>query len=775
MELLEQCRIWHDQDEFEKIIDALERIPEQERTPELDSELARAYNNLADGETPKGRAMLRRAIALLTPHEAYLREDHCWNFRMGYAYFYLNQEGRALPYFQQALTCRPGDEDTQEFIRECRFHLSLPRFRETFRERTRQAWAAFAAGEEELRRMMDEDRDHRRGEELIAKCSEYLELAFDQVSFEIGSSGGRYELILTPEGDRLKFFQLMYFKRHAPASVLEHWNILVGRQPTEHIGLRSGDWEITGEDVQVWPEKQEDGGVDLTLYCERLAPALKEQENRVWWMLTTLTDQVLGEIPCMRAIGGRFEVAERPKEGACVLLSELPAVLEEMGIDLSTDPETYLESYTGYRQTPSEDPEADWRMDVIAGSTSCLPLVNGYLRGEADGVNDLHDDGAAAGFFCYPLDSFSGEDRSQQIFQFRDGLEAVLEERAGAEAITLVGGATGIFYGYVDVIAWDLPAVLDAAKEFFECTSLPWAGFHVFRRDADMVTVMSGEEEPGESSGGAGTGGRECFGDAEPSPLAEAMMDYLDCGVTYFPPMKDDAPIMAAFHSEKQRGAQEGFVPVLVPVDEILWESLVMNSRCGDGSSSEDEELDMTPEEAADYRRRMLELPVKNGGLVLQGMVNACRENAESYDLDWEKDVMGEMEGGEANRRFSGYWDLLTGMTQPLLLARIPVEHPWEVFAYLPFGGWNECPGTVDLMAAAKYWFEQYGAVPAVIAHDVLEFDLPVPVPEERAMELAAEQYGFCPDIVDQGPEGATVGWLADSLRQSDKWYFWWD
>lgn len=252
-------------------------------------------------------------------------------------------------------------------------------------------------------------------------------------------------------------------------------------------------------------------------------------------------------------------------------------------------------------------------------------------------------------------------------------------------------------------------------------------------------------------------------------------MDYLDCGVTYFPPMKDDAPIMEAFHSGKQRGAQEGFVPVLVPVDEILWESLVMNSRCGDGSSPEDEELDMTPEEAADYRRRMLELPVKNGGLVLQGMVNACRENAESYDLDWEKDVMGEMEGGEANRRFSGYWDLLTGMTQPLLLARIPVEHPWEVFAYLPFGGWNECPDTVDLMAAAKYWFEQYGAVPAVITHDVLEFDLPVPVPEERAMELAAEQYGFCPDIVDQGPEGATVGWLADSLRQSDKWYFWWD
>ena len=31
-----------------KIIDALEAIPAEERTPEMDSELARAYNNLAD-------------------------------------------------------------------------------------------------------------------------------------------------------------------------------------------------------------------------------------------------------------------------------------------------------------------------------------------------------------------------------------------------------------------------------------------------------------------------------------------------------------------------------------------------------------------------------------------------------------------------------------------------------------------------------------------------------------------------------------------------------
>ena len=77
--------------------------------------------------------------------------------------------------------------------------------------------------------------------------------------------------------------------------------------------------------------------------------------------------------------------------------------------------------------------------------------------------------------------------------------------------------------------------------------------------------------------------------------------------------------------------------------------------------------------------------------------------------------------------------------------------------------------------SVAKYWFEQYGTVPAVMTHDELEFLLPTPVSQEKAMDAAVEQYSFCPDVIDQGPEEATVGALADVLRQSTVWYFWWD
>ena len=258
----------------------------------------------------------------------------------------------------------------------------------------------------------------------------------------------------------------------------------------------------------------------------------------------------------------------------------------------------------------------------------------------------------------------------------------------------------------------------------------------------------------------------------EPSQLAQALMDYLDCECTYFPSMKDDDPIMSAYRCARRDGTHKGYVPVLVKVDETLWECLVMNS---DPDSDGDDDYAFDPTQVAEYRRNMLSAPVKDGKAILAELTGQRKAEAEDDDLDWEDDILGEMEGGYDNDRFSSYWNHDTGMTYPLILAKIPVQNPWDIFAYLPFGNWNECPDTPSLMAVAKYWFEQYGAIPVAMSHDELEFELPSPVSKENAMEAAAEQYGFCPDIVDQEPENATVGSLADVLWQSTVWYFWWD
>ena len=1581
MDILRQCQKWNEKSEYQKIIDALETIPAQERTPEMDSELARAYNNLG---APSNRALLKKAIALLSPHGEYFEGDHCWNFRMGYSYFYLDQEGRALRYFEKALEARPGDEDTIELIDWCKKSISLPQFSQCFRERTVDWWETFAEMEAQLRQMMDDDKDHTRGAEIVAQMEDTLNLVFDEISFEMGFNGEKHELILTPEGDEVKLFELVYFRKHAPKEVLEHWNILVGRQPSQNIGLRTDDgWDISGEDVQIWLEEQGENSFAISAYCEKLLPMLREEEGRVWWMLTTLTDQVLGEIPHMRYIDS-FDVLEEPKAEPSMLMSQLPDALKERGLELSTDPEAYLERYLGYEMKPNEDPDADWRLDVMVGSTCCVPLINGYLNADNDFMDDLHADGAVAGFFCYPLDTLREEEGSEKIFDFRDKLEEVFTTGDGPEILTLTGGATGLFCGYVDFIAWDIQTALQMAKKFFEDSDIPWASFHTFRREAGTVNLKTPpEEEPddedqvpeldetltdmdyipytpqneeeffqqleqwndedeythciqalnaipedwrnyriayamaralenyaiigdhdegtpnykgdkalrraievlesvreegqdkaqwnmrmayayqylygqeekaipyaqrwaeldpededapaviqecqkeiakraeaeaedesdhtgiftgfvllskgewdkdqfirdmkekwdiaveeydaseekdddalvfevgdmlaavslatypipnGEAEGNAennymwqdavkvakehcahlmvavlgkeedllekgklftkvvaaccrqnyATGiytsgvvfeprfyegfaeqmsddelpisnwiwfglwrdehgmngytyGMASFGkdemevlgtnakpsnlrdflaslasyvlendvelhdgetigfaaddkhtitrspgvglpeaqmtlkiswassdgdpddddddpdgeapedeetgvpevyteeemeaveghiqqyfgkfenvfhelsspdihvdicvvppsqerdyytlvtmgmgahrmnvpeelaeykleraelaialpgnwklkredlknerwywpirllktlarlpiasdtwlgfghtmdneedfakdtklcaailtgpqdtedgsevcilpsgeevnfyqviplyreeleykmehdaDAlldkmdgisfvtyntrpnamtmgklgsvedggvmemdcadwhletiqeknlpvdeinvynhmaiylrwcmehdlmgeeflaeygevvekvkadpasvdlrefirdeldgqlvgpmfnkigrafasyyygepdspyfpsdiddyaigvigqernysdeiqdeaylfipfdedyyqamakvieerftnwqgqdfdedtlEPSEVAQAIMEYLDCECTYFPSMKDDDPIMADYNYAKRDSAQEGFVPVLIKADdETLLECLVMNADPENDADIYEFDLKAVTE----YRKKMLSAPIKDGKAVLEELIGQRKEEAEDDDMDWEEEVLGEMEGGEQNDRFSSYWDDDTEMTYPLILAKMPVKNPWEIFAYLPFGNWNDCPNTPELMAAAKYWFEQYGAVPAAMSHDELEFLLPAPVPQEKAMDAAVELYGFCPDVIDQGPEDATVGALADVLWQSTVWYFWWD
>ena len=103
----------------------------------------------------------------------------------------------------------------------------------------------------------------------------------------------------------------------------------MGRQPSPSTGLRTEDgWDISGEDVQIWLVEQGENSFAISAYCEKLLPMLREAEGRVWWMLTTLTDQVLGEISHMWYIDD-FDVLEEPKAEPSFPLSQLPDKLKE--------------------------------------------------------------------------------------------------------------------------------------------------------------------------------------------------------------------------------------------------------------------------------------------------------------------------------------------------------------------------------------------------------------------------------------------------------------
>lgn len=477
---LNKLEEWNENDQYQNIIDAIEALPDSERTPDLTSQLARAYNNLADsGDRP----LFKRAVELLESVEEELSGEHNWNYRMGYALYYLNQELRAEHYFKKALEYRPGDEDTLEMISMCRKVLALPKFMKPFRQRTAEGWQSFLEGEEGLRQLIDAKKS---GSEVADRCHELLAPAFEELYFEIGFNGSKYDLILSPDGDKSRIFKLEYFKDHAPREVLEHWNIMVGRPPANSFVLRMYDQDIGTGDADVWVEELEDSQVGLSIYCEKLLPLLKENEGQAYGLMAVLLDQAIGEIQAIRYVG-YMDLLEAPKEGEKICLADL---LEYMKKDREpATAEQMCQWYCAYEMTPSEEEEWDLRQDVYAGVTSCVPMINAYYRGDDAVMEDFHKDGAVPGFFYYPLDGIPGD----KILDLRDELSDEISRICG-DAVVFTGGATGAVYGYLDFIAWDLTAVLNAAADVFKNSPVKEALFHIFRRDVGSIWIKEEDE-----------------------------------------------------------------------------------------------------------------------------------------------------------------------------------------------------------------------------------------------------------------------------------------
>lgn len=116
---------WNQDNEYQKIIDCLETLSNTQTLDYiLTCQLARAYNNIADPDKEEGKSQLERAEELLRSVADEGRNDPLWHYRLGYSLFYLDREQEALECFERALELDPSDEDTRNFIQECKTYIA---------------------------------------------------------------------------------------------------------------------------------------------------------------------------------------------------------------------------------------------------------------------------------------------------------------------------------------------------------------------------------------------------------------------------------------------------------------------------------------------------------------------------------------------------------------------------------------------------------------------------------------------------------------------------
>ncbi|WP_442604131.1 Imm51 family immunity protein [Paenibacillus sp. KN14-4R] len=107
-DLLKQLTLWHNKDQYEKIIIKIKEIPEAERDYDLVCHLGRALNN---------QDKYNEAIKCFLSVQEQGKHDSLWHFRIGYAYYYLKQYKEAVVAFEQSVALDPKDSQASMFLK----------------------------------------------------------------------------------------------------------------------------------------------------------------------------------------------------------------------------------------------------------------------------------------------------------------------------------------------------------------------------------------------------------------------------------------------------------------------------------------------------------------------------------------------------------------------------------------------------------------------------------------------------------------------------------
>lgn len=430
-ELMEQIDEWHKAEKHQEIIDALEQIPEAERDFETTGFLARAYNNIEE---------YAKAAELLESVREEGAEDERWNFRMGYAQYFLCNYREALSYFSKARELEPENGDALSFIRQCNMAMPLTR-------RVKEFWNWFVENEEKLSGMMCPN-SMEEADAFIEFISKGTNLISEDMHFNIG---GDHEFTFSVEGWPDLFIIYPYIISCMPECLKGKWKFFpFNPGKVGSFAYRVHDTDVDMGKIMVkasYDEKREN--FNIRYYDKNLCALPEENSDGNFHVILEL---VLGEGVSFKYVNG-IERASGIEEGM-IALSGLRQHIEETvkshGHEFFENPK---DVYTGYQLTPKESDEL--RFDVIVGSTCLSSIVADYYHGSTE-IFD-HADGFGVQALYMVFQNGVGEDN---ILNFRHDLEDRITEEIlePGNLGVITGGATGTEYSYIDLFVYDLRA-----------------------------------------------------------------------------------------------------------------------------------------------------------------------------------------------------------------------------------------------------------------------------------------------------------------------------
>lgn len=470
-DIKKQIDEWHKADRHQEIIEALERMPEEERDYETIGLLARAYNNI--------EAYIK-AIDLLESVRKEGEEDALWNFRLGYSHYYMDNLTEALKCFCKAKEIDPEDEDTVYFIRQCNVEMPLS-------ERVERFWTWFEENEQKLSEMI-RPVSPEEADKLVAFVQEGTGLISKELNFNLG---GDNEFTFSVEGWPDLFIIYPYIISRMPESLKGKWKFFPFNQgdSKNDFSFKMNGADISIDRVMVKASYFEENKTFHISYYEKNLCAMPKNESygAMWIML----ENTLGEgvsfkyIDTIEAVGNR--------EDGMIPLTELKKYIKDT---LKYHREQFFENpkdlYRTYKLDPKESDEL--RFDVIIGSTCLMAVVADYYNDSAEIFDHANSFGAQAIYIAFP----NGDDlNGKEILNFRHEIE----DRITDEILKpmnlgqVIGGAMGTDSSYIDLIVYDLYAFIEKVKPLLR--QYPSFSFYLsdFRQHAGLIRLTESEDQ----------------------------------------------------------------------------------------------------------------------------------------------------------------------------------------------------------------------------------------------------------------------------------------
>ena len=196
-------------------------------------------------------------------------------------------------------------------------------------------------------------------------------------------------------------------------------------------------------------------------------------------------------------------------------------------------------------------------------------------------------------------------------------------------------------------------------------------------------------------------------------------------------------------------GKEEGYTPIFLTVDDYLLKTFKITMA----NENTDNMMDIFNKNL-EKAKNINPIELFNKFLKQQTICKLFIEGDYKFD-----------DSNKNNLKFLTIFNNEGNLKDNVILVKVPTTKPYEILAYFGMGS--------EDIATVKYWYEKYGAIPASITYDEMEFYVERPPQTlEETKKLAVEHYAFCYGLLWGCYD--TLEEAASTIYKNVQWYFWW-